>query len=97
MKEIATLVSIACKCKLERNEDDGWLKATLLVAAFQTEDPKKVRSLVGQMLRENPAEWQLKTTSTDNEKSLEPISNKDVQIEYDIMVDELKNIIDNPA
>lgn len=51
--------------KIERGEDDGWARATLLGAAFRAADEAEIGRLMIAVAAENPALWQLKSTLQD--------------------------------
>lgn len=55
----------ACMRTIERGEDDGWAKPTLLGAAFRTHDVERVRKLTLDVAKQGPAAWQLKSTLAD--------------------------------
>jgi hypothetical protein len=59
------LIVRACERTLERGEDDGWAKPTLLGAAFRAQDVQRVRNLALEVAKQGAAAWQLTSTLSD--------------------------------
>ena len=59
------LTVLAAQRKIDRGEDDGWARATLLGAAFRVADITEVGRLVKEVAREGSAVWQLGSTLKD--------------------------------
>ena len=59
------LTVLATQRKIDRGEDDGWARSTLLGAAFRVGDGTKVAMLTKEVAREGPAAWQLDSTLKD--------------------------------
>jgi hypothetical protein len=59
------LTVLATERKINRGEDDGWARSTLLGAAFRVADVAKVAGLAREVVREGPALWQLDSTLKD--------------------------------
>lgn len=76
------LTVLATKRKIDRGEDDGWARSTLLGAAFRVADVNKVARLTEEVAREGPAIWQLDTTLKDINDALDtmPESKKRQQL-----------------
>jgi tetratricopeptide (TPR) repeat protein len=64
------LTVLACELTIERGQDDGWTRSTLLGAAIRSGDAEKVQSLALAVAREGPAAWQLESTLADAEDAL---------------------------
>ncbi|MFN7677286.1 MAG: TRAFs-binding domain-containing protein [Cyanobacteriota bacterium] len=65
------LTVLAAQRKIDRGEDDGWARSTLLGAAFRIGDVAEVARLAREVNREGPALWQLETTLADIKDTLE--------------------------
>ena len=64
--EVAAVTALAaCQRAMARGADDGWLRATLLGAAFDAGDVAEAARLVPEIRRSDPAEWQLRSTLAD--------------------------------
>ncbi len=59
-----------CELKIERGEDDGWAKPTLLGAAFRSQDITLVRKLALKVGKQGAATWELKTSLDDIDDAL---------------------------
>jgi len=55
----------ACRRAMALGADDGWLKATLLGAAFDAGDVAEAERLLPEIRRADPVEWQLHSTVVD--------------------------------
>jgi len=55
----------AAQRKIDRGEDDGWARSTLLGAAFRVGNVAEVARLAVEVVREGPAVWQLESTLSD--------------------------------
>ncbi|MCB1744682.1 MAG: hypothetical protein KDK91_30230 [Gammaproteobacteria bacterium] len=60
----------ACRRAIERGEDDGWARRTLLGAAFRARELAQVQALALEVARQGPAAWQLETTLADINQSI---------------------------
>jgi tetratricopeptide (TPR) repeat protein len=63
----------ACERTIEREEDDGWARPTLLGAAFRNGDVQRVKRLALEVVREGAAVWQLKSTLDDIHDTVEAV------------------------
>jgi hypothetical protein len=59
------LTVLATQRKIDRGEDDGWARSTLLGAAFRVANVTEVARLAREVAREGPAVWQLDSTLDD--------------------------------
>jgi hypothetical protein len=54
-----------CRRAIDRGEDDGWAKPTLLVAAYRTGDVERIKELTVEVARQGAADWQLASAMDD--------------------------------
>jgi len=59
------LTVLATQRKIDRGEDDGWARSTLLGAAFRVANVQEVAWLALEVVQEGAAAWQLDSTLTD--------------------------------
>jgi hypothetical protein len=59
------LTVVATQRKIDRGEDDGWARATLLGAAFRVGNVTEVARLTREVQREGSAAWKLQSTLAD--------------------------------
>lgn len=69
----------ACSRAIERGEDDGWAKPTLLGAAFRSHDVDCVRKLTLEVARQGAAAWELKTTLSDINDTVNAIADEEIK------------------
>jgi len=62
--------------KIDRGEDDGWARKTLLGAAFRLQDIDEVEKQVNEVAKEAQTVWQLKSTMVDIDDTLNHIDDK---------------------
>lgn len=72
----------ATQRKIDRGEDDGWARSTLLGTAFRLGDVSEVARLTREVAQEGPAAWQLESTLQDIRYTIEALS--DSQIKYQL-------------
>jgi len=89
---IGRLVVQICERKLRRGEDDGWVKPTLLVAAFRSQDLPKVNELAIEVANQGPAAWELKSTIGDINDAIENIEDAAVKTALGKVRDELADL-----
>ena len=65
------LTVLATQRKIDRGEDDGWARSTLLGAAFRVANGTEVARLAREVVREGPAVWQLDSTLGDINDTLD--------------------------
>jgi hypothetical protein len=68
----------ACLRAIERGEDDGWAKPTLLGAAFRSHDIDRVRKLTLEVAKQGAAAWELKSTLGDISDTVNAIANREL-------------------
>ena len=66
----------ACLRTIERGEDDGWAKPTLLGAAFRSHDIEQVRALTLEVAKQGAAAWELKSTLSDINDTVNAIADE---------------------
>ncbi len=59
-----------CEMKIEKGEDDGWVKPTLLGAAFRSQDITLVRKLALKVGKLGVSAWELETSLDDIDDAL---------------------------
>jgi tetratricopeptide (TPR) repeat protein len=64
-------VKYATKRKIDRGEDDGWARSTLLGTAFRLSDVSEAVRLTKEVAQEGPSAWQLETTLQDIQHTLD--------------------------
>ena len=64
------LTLLACEIAIERGQDDGWARSSLLGSAIRSGDTEKVQTLALAVAREGSAAWQLESTLADAEDAL---------------------------
>ncbi len=64
------LTIMICERKIRQGEDDGWAKATLLGAAFRSQDITLLRKLAIQMNKQGVTAWELETSLDDIDDAL---------------------------
>lgn len=74
---------------IERGEDDGWAKPTLLGAAFRAQDVALVRKLAIEVARQGPAAWELESTLDDIDDTIEHIKEGDSKAQLSKVRDQL--------
>ncbi len=74
---VSKLVIKACERKLKRGEDDGWVKPTLLCAAFQSRDVDLVNTLAVEVAEQDAATWELETTLSDIDDTINQIEDEE--------------------
>ena len=73
------LTVLATQRKIDRGEDDGWARSTLLGAAFRVADVDKVAKLTKEVAREGVAAWQLESTLDDIADTLESMEDSETR------------------
>ncbi|MEJ8848024.1 TRAFs-binding domain-containing protein [Variovorax rhizosphaerae] len=69
-QSVLQLVIAACERARQRGSTDPWLRATLLVAAFDSGDADKAEALADEVESGDPADWQIKSIIGSLELSL---------------------------
>ena len=67
---LISLLNYATQRKIDRNEDDGWARSTMLGTAFRIGDVNEVARLSREVAQEGPSAWQLQTTLHDIEHTI---------------------------
>ncbi len=76
---VSKLVIKTCERKLKRGEDDGYVKATLLGAAFRSRDVNCVNELAIEVYKQNPAEWKLDSMLGDINDTINHIEDEETR------------------
>jgi hypothetical protein len=83
-------VIVACERARRRGAIDPWLKATLLVAAFDARDADKAEELADEVEDEDSANWQLSSVLSALEGSLQNLKDETTKARLAVVVDRLK-------
>ncbi len=70
----------ACERTIERGEDDGWAKPTLLGAAYRSQDVNRVKKLTLEVARQGAAAWELQTTLNDINDTIEAMADSKIKL-----------------
>ena len=87
---------MAAQRKIDRQEDDGWAKSTLLGAAFRLGNLAEIDRLIKEVVREGSAVWQLKSTLADIDDALELTIDGTLKAQLEIRRDKLKTLLPPP-
>jgi hypothetical protein len=89
---------LAAQRKIDRKEDDGWARSTLLGAAFRVGDPTEIDRLTIEVVSEGPVAWELGSTLADIDDALELTSDAALKAQLAGRRDALKALLPpNPA
>ena len=86
-------VRCATQRKIDRNEDDGWARSTLLGTAFRIGDVTEVARLSREVAQEGPAAWQLQTTLQDIEHTINSLPDSKLKQELKAYFDMLGTLL----
>jgi hypothetical protein len=86
----ATIALAACHRALARGADDGWLRPTLLGAAFDAGDVDQARGLVPEIRRADSATWKLQSTVADLRVSVRQQVDPEVTAQLQAVLDDLE-------
>lgn len=86
-------VARTCERKIERGEDDGWAKPTLLVAAFLSKDLYKVKELALAVAKKGAAAWELESALYDIGDALGFIDDETVEPALAKVRDQLAGLV----
>ena len=84
----------ACLRNIERGEDDGWAKPTLLCAAFRAHDVDQVRKLALEVARQGAAVWELKSTLGDINDAIDSIADAKIKAALARTRDQLETLVE---
>jgi tetratricopeptide (TPR) repeat protein len=87
------LTVLATQRKIDRSEDDGWARSTLLGAAFRVADGTKVAMLTKEVAREGPAVWQLDSTLKDINDTIDTMPESETKQQLVKTRDQLAKLI----
>ena len=88
-KIVDHFVIAACERAIERGEDDGWTRQTLLGAAFRAQDVPKVRELIEWIREEGAVGWNLESTLGDIDTILKMIEESEEHEDLCALRDEI--------
>ncbi len=86
----AKVAMLACERARAHNSQDEWLNPTLLGLAFDAGDVAAAKRCVKLVRREGPAAWQLQSTLSDLERSVNQLQDAAIQPAMAAMLEELK-------
>ena len=87
-------IKYATQRKIDRNEDDGWARSTLLGTAFRIGDVIEVARLTREVAQEGPAAWQLETTLQDIEHAMNLLPESKLKKELKTYFDNLSSLLE---
>lgn len=90
-------VLAACERARKRDEQDEWIRATLLGAAFRTGDVEKAGKWAHEVSREGHATWKLETTIGDLEESVRQTADGEKREKLEAIYWELAELLKEPA
>ena len=79
--------------KIDRGEDDGWARPTLLGAAFRNDDLTKIKRLTREVVREGPAVWQLESTLQDISDTVDACPDPEAKKQSEEYRDQLASLL----
>ncbi len=89
----AQIALFACERAKERNQQDEWLKPTLLGMAFDAGNISTAKHWAKEVDREGPAVWKLDTTIADLERSVRQATDPATQRELTAVLAELRTLL----
>ncbi len=89
----ARIALLACERAKEHNQQDEWLKPTLLGMAFDAGDATAAKHWAKEVSREGPAAWKLDTTIADLERSVRQAAAPTTQRELTALLAELRTLL----
>jgi len=87
------LTVLATQRKIDRGEDDGWARSTLLGAAFRVANVTEVARLAKEVVREGPATWQLESTLNDINDTINVLTESDTKRQLSKYRDQFATLI----
>ncbi len=87
------LTVLATQRKIDRKEDDGWARSTLLGAAFRVADVTRVEQLVLEVAQEGAAAWQLESTLNDIDDTINAMQESEIRQQLSNYRDQLTALI----
>ncbi len=89
-QSVLRMVIVACERARRRGAIDPWLKATLLVAAFDAGDADRAEELADEVENEDSAKWQLSSVMSALEGSLQNLKDETTKTRLAVVADRLK-------
>lgn len=93
-QSVLQFVIAACERAKQRGALDPWLRATLLVAAFDSGDPDKAEELADEVESGDTAEWQLSSIIGSLTLSMQHVTDADAKGRMSAVIDRLKVLLD---
>ncbi|MGJ7506583.1 TRAFs-binding domain-containing protein [Variovorax sp. GT1P44] len=90
---VLQFVIAACERARARGALDPWLRATLLVAAFDAADPDKAEALADEIEGGDTAEWQLNSIIGGLTLSMQHVTAEDAKARMSSVIDRLKALL----
>jgi len=87
------LTVLATQRKIERGEDDGWARSTLLGAAFRVANVPEVAWLALEVAQEGAAAWQLVSTMNDINDSIDSLPESETRQQLSKYRDQLATLV----
>lgn len=87
------LTLLVCELHLQRGQDDGWTRATLLGAAFRLGDVARVQALSLEVAREGPAAWQLESTLADAVDTVAAVADATIREQLANCLEQLSDLL----
>ena len=87
------LTVLSCELKIQRGQDDGWARSTLLGSAFRLGDVEKVQELALEVASEGQAAWQLQTTLEDAADAVAAQPDPEIRQQLSITLEQLRGML----
>ena len=91
-RSVDHLVVAACNRAIERGEDDGWTRPTLLGAAFRASEEEVATELVDTIAMEGTSKWKLDTTIEDMEDLITTVDDDDEVAKLQDILQQLRDL-----
>ena len=92
-KFLDLFIKYATQRKIDRNEDDGWARSTLLGTAFRIGNVNEVARLSREVAQEGPSAWQLQTTLEDIDHTINSLPDSKLKEELKTYFDNLSSLL----
>jgi tetratricopeptide (TPR) repeat protein len=89
------LTVLVCELTIDRGQDDGWTRSTLLGSAIRSGDVETVQRLALAVAREGPAAWQLESTLADAQDALASLPDSEGRQQLLSVIEQLRTLL-NP-
>jgi hypothetical protein len=92
IKFLERFIVKATQRKIDRGEDDGWARSTLIGTAFRLGDVSEVARLTKEVAQEGPAAWQLESTLEGIRDTIEALPDSAVKHQLTQYCDQLSSL-----